>query len=151
MKADPSERATALELMDSKWMIQLQEALVQDIVEKEHGDDSDIHKIAKNSLRALMHFNSNVTTKYQNLTAEERKKLVMKEASLAMIAHLLLDQKHKSTLKKIFKIMDSSGDGQLEADELRTGFTRIFNDKTDMDNFGTMKLYEKKWSDEELN
>lgn len=43
---------------------------------------------------------------------------MLKEACLALIAHLLLDQKHKSTLKKIFKIMDTSGDGELEAPEL---------------------------------
>jgi Ca2+-binding EF-hand superfamily protein len=46
-----------------------------------------------------------------------------------MIAHLLLDQRQKTTLKKIFKIMDSSGDGSLESDELAHGFKKIFDDE----------------------
>jgi len=48
--------------------------------------------------------------------------MVLKEASLSMIAHLLLDNRQKMVIKKIFKIMDESGDGQLNAVELRKGF-----------------------------
>lgn len=55
---------------------------------------------------------------------------MMKEACNAMIAHMFLDNKQKQTLKKIFKIMDKSGDGQLQADELKMGFKAIFK-KTD--------------------
>lgn len=75
---------------------------------------------------------------------------MLKEASLAVIAHLLLDQKHKTTLKKIFKIMDASGDGQLEADELFSGFKSIFNSASDRDRDNN-PLYKKMWSDDELN
>lgn len=32
--------------------------------------------------------------------------------------------------------MDESGDGQLEAEELRNGFTKVFNNPNDKDNNG---------------
>lgn len=66
-----------------------------------------------------------------------------------MIAHLLLDQKQKTVLKKIFKIMDASGDGELESDELRKGFTAIFDSPNDRDEKGN-QLMDRDWSDEEL-
>ena len=56
----------------------------------------------------------------------------MKEACNAMIAHMFLDSKQKQTLKKIFKIMDKSGDGQLQANELLMGFKAIFKNTDDI-------------------
>lgn len=108
--------------------------------------------MAKNSLKALMHFHEHHkgSSKFVDLSEDMQQKIVLKEASLAMIAHLLLDQKHKTTLKKIFKIMDSSGDGQLEAPELRQGFKRVFNNPSDVDEKGN-KLCNKAWTDAELN
>lgn len=38
-------------------MKNLQEDLIQDIVSQDKGDISEIHKIAKNSLKALISFN----------------------------------------------------------------------------------------------
>ena len=69
-----------------------------------------------------------------------------------MIAHLLLELKHKATLKKIFKIMDDSGDGELQTVELRYGFQKVFNEPSDndVDERGN-RLCGKNWTDEELN
>lgn len=60
--------------------------------------------------------------KFAEQSTEVQNKVMLREACRAMIAHLLLDQKHKTTLKKIFKIMDDSGDGDLSSTELRIGF-----------------------------
>jgi hypothetical protein len=57
LKKDASQRASCDDLLQSNWMKLLQQELVQDITKKEHNDVSEIHKIAKNSLKALMHFN----------------------------------------------------------------------------------------------
>lgn len=57
-----------------------------------------------------------------------------------------MDSKQKLTLRKIFKIMDDSGDGRLESEELRMGFTKIFNSPQDRDDDGK-KLNEKIWTD----
>lgn len=88
--------------------------------------------------------------KFADLAKEDKKKIILKEACLALIAHLFLDNRQKLTLRKIFKIMDFSGDGQLEADELRNGFSYIFNHEDDVDLYGN-SLYKKEWSDEELS
>lgn len=45
--------------------------------------------------------------------------------------------------------MDFSGDGQLEADELRTGFNYIFDNEQDLDMNGK-SLFKKEWTDEDL-
>lgn len=132
-------------------MQNLQHELVQDIVKPDHGEISEIHKIAKNSLKALIHFNQKQkgTVKFADLSKADKKKIILKEACLALIAHLFLDNKQKLTLRKIFKIMDYSGDGQLEADELRNGFNYIFDNPEDVDPEGN-PLYQKEWSDEAL-
>lgn len=57
---------------------------------------------------------------------------------MMMIAHLLLDNRQKMVIKKIFKIMDESGDGQLNADELSKGFSEIFKDAPDRDEEGVL-------------
>ena len=46
--------------------------------------------------------------------------------------------------------MDDTGDGKLESEELRTGFTKIFNNPQDRDDEGK-ELYQKIWTDQELN
>jgi len=82
-----------------------------------------------------MHFNQKQkgTIKFADLNKDDKKKIILKEACLALIAHLFLDNKQKMTLRKIFKIMDFSGDGQLEADELKKGFNYIFDNEKDVD------------------
>jgi len=75
--------------------------------------------------------------------------MVLKEASMSMIAHLLLDTRQKMVIKKIFKIMDESGDGQLNAHELKKGFEEIFKDAPDKDEAGN--LLGGFWSDKALN
>jgi serine/threonine protein kinase len=56
MHRNPDKRASCEELLNSEWMLNLQEELIQDIVKGDHGV-SEIHKIAKNSLKALINFN----------------------------------------------------------------------------------------------
>lgn len=90
------------------------------------------------------------TTKFNDLAEEDQKRIILKESCLALIAHLFMDSKQKLTLRKIFKIMDDSGDGRLESEELRMGFTKIFNSPQDRDDDGK-KLNEKIWTDQELN
>ena len=46
--------------------------------------------------------------------------------------------------------MDASGDGELESDELRKGFTAIFDSPNDRDEKGN-QLMDRNWSDEELS
>lgn len=86
-------------------------------------------------MKALIHFNQKQkgTVKFADLSKADKKKIILKEACLALIAHLFLDNKQKLTLRKIFKIMDYSGDGQLEAKELRNGFNYIFDNPEDVD------------------
>ena len=85
-------------------------------------------------MKALINFNQREkgNTKFEDLDKNDKKKIMMKEACNAMIAHMFLDSKQKQTLKKIFKIMDKSGDGQLQADELQKGFKAIFKNTDDI-------------------
>jgi len=83
------------------------------------------------------------------LTDGEYKQMLLKEASMSMIAHLLLDNRQKMVIKKIFKIMDESGDGQLNGHELKKGFQEIFKDAPDRDEQGN--LLGGVWSDKDLN
>ena len=39
---------------------------------------------------------------------------------------MLVDKKQKRNIQKVYKIMDNSGDGRLEKDELKIGFEKIF-------------------------
>lgn len=95
LKKNPTQRASCEELLNSSWMKNLQAELVEDITKKDHGDVSEIHKIAKNSLKALMHFNQKQkgTVKFSDLSKDDKKRIILKEACLALIAHLFLDNK----------------------------------------------------------
>lgn len=140
------------QLLNSDWMKELQEQLIQEIVKDDHGEVSEIHKIAKASMKSLICFNDKECgqVKFDDLAEEDQKRIIMKESCLALIAHLFMDSKQKITLRKIFKIMDDSGDGKLEGEELRTGFTKVFNSPEDVDDDGRV-LYQKIWTDQELN
>ena len=98
-----------------------------------------------------MNFNNqnNRQTLNEEMKDRDFKKLILKEASMAMIAHLLLDNRQKTVMKKIFKIMDESGDGQLEAAELKKGFQEVFRGCNDKDDKG--RLLGGVWSEKDLN
>ena len=40
-----------------------------------------------------------------------------------------MKEEYKQTLRKIFRIMDTSGDGKIDAEELKNGFDKIFDKK----------------------
>jgi len=44
------------------------------------------------------------------------------EATRAIIATVLLEEKHRNVLRKIFSIMDVSGDGKIGPDEIMIAF-----------------------------
>jgi len=48
----------------------------------------------------------------------------------SFIQHLLMEDEQKITVEKIFNIMDRSGDGQLETDELKEGYNSVFSNET---------------------
>ena len=53
----------------------------------------------------------------------------MKEAVLAIIGSTLIDEEQFNSIKTIFKIMDSSGDGKIGKEELRFGFKEILREE----------------------
>jgi calcium-dependent protein kinase len=50
----------------------------------------------------------------------------LQHATLAFIVHFVGETEENKKLKKLFKQMDSSGDGRLSYDELKCGFEKIF-------------------------
>ncbi len=50
------------------------------------------------------------------------------EATLSVIANCLLPIEHQTILRKIFMIMDASGDGSLQDDEVKKGFSAILEE-----------------------
>lgn len=54
----------------------------------------------------------------------------MKEAVLSIIGSKLISEDQMKMIKDLFKIMDASGNGTLEKDELITGFNQILSTKT---------------------
>lgn len=49
----------------------------------------------------------------------------MKEACLAIISYILMDSSQKRTIQEIYKYMDKSGDGKLQAEEIYKGIRDI--------------------------
>ena len=139
--------------MESDFIKDINNVLISEVVSQENGHTSEVHKIAKNCLKALMNFNSKEKKAQMEhkdtLTDGEYKQMLLKEASMSMIAHLLLDNRQKMVIKKIFKIMDESGDGQLNGHELKKCFQEIFKDAPDRDEQGN--LLGGVWSDKDLN
>ena len=52
----------------------------------------------------------------------------MKEACLSIISYMLMDSSQKRTIQEIYKYMDKSGDGKLQADEIYKGIRDILKD-----------------------
>ena len=53
----------------------------------------------------------------------------MKEAVLAIIGSTLIDEEQLNSIKTIFKIMDSSGDGKIGKEGLSFGFKEILGEE----------------------
>lgn len=49
----------------------------------------------------------------------------MKEACLAIISYILMDSSQTRTIQEIYKYMDKSGDGKLQAEEIYKGIRDI--------------------------
>lgn len=69
-----------------------------------------------------------VTTQlYKKMTHAKK----MKEATLSIISYLLIDKPQKRAIQKIYKYMDKSENGCLEAKELHEGYKNILQDLDD--------------------
>lgn len=81
-------------------------------------------EIAKKCFISLKNFQ-----KTEEKDENDKDKPKLKEATLSIVANFLFPD--KAILLNIFRIMDSSGDGQLGKDELKMGFKRILNEEID--------------------
>lgn len=57
----------------------------------------------------------------------------MKEATLSIIASKLLLEEQQDALTKIFKIMDTTGDGKIGPEEIQHGFLEILGEEISID------------------
>lgn len=108
---DPDERWDADTALKSKWIKSISELLIADITESKSEDKCK--EIAISSLRALRNFKR----------PNDAKK--MKTAAHAIIANLLLKEDQKKVITKIYKIMDKSGEGHINKEEIFDGYNNI--------------------------
>lgn len=97
--------------MDYKSRISAEEALMSDWI---ISFKNNKHKVTKNEA-------VNVLENIKNFNAKEK----LQHATIAYIVHFIGANDEVKSLKKMFKEMDTSGDGRLTYDELRKGFEKI--------------------------
>lgn len=122
LRLNPKNRVSAVDAMENDWIKNVSKKMVQDI--KPNPDSKKSHslsiaQVAKECLLALEKF---------DIGPEEGDVYQNKVDAHALISNTLLDDTHKQTLHKIFRIMDTSGDGQIGADELYDGYNEIIGD-----------------------
>jgi len=59
LKKNYWERKSCVQLMESEFIKDINKTLINEIVTRENGNTSEVHKIAKNCLKALMGYNRN--------------------------------------------------------------------------------------------
>mmetsp|Transcript_5481 Transcript_5481/g.8553 ORF Transcript_5481/g.8553 Transcript_5481/m.8553 type:complete len:288 (+) Transcript_5481:504-1367(+) len=126
--AHEDDRWTSEEAFNSDWIHEVSKRLINELKEVK-SDKDNTFELAKQSLISLKNFKGTTSS-------DQEKNPKLKEATLAIIANLLIKEKHKQTIQKVFKVMDSSGDGMLGPEEIQEGYEAIMGEQL---------------SDEELN
>jgi calcium-dependent protein kinase len=103
LTVDPNQRISAEEAIEHDWFSKM------DI--KKHMMGSVNESNAKSILHKMKFFNSK--EKFQ-------------QATIAYIVHFISTNEELKDLKKLFKILDTSGDGRLNIKELKEGFEKYY-------------------------
>lgn len=136
MNMDPNKRYSAQEALEDEWLSGLSQEMLNSILSSNQANeknqkgqknnkntelythnqhDPSIQTIAKNCLLALARFEKDQDQKQQQLKVQIQ----------SIIANALMSDSYKQTLRKIFRIMDTSGDGKIDHTELMEGYNKI--------------------------
>jgi hypothetical protein len=82
----------------------------------------DEKKYAIAALRSLKEFAKNKQNEMDQSKIVDEDTFKKREGILAMISQMMMEDEQQVIIKKLFNIMDESGDGKLEVKELQKGW-----------------------------
>lgn len=101
-------------LEESSWMKKANEIQIANLTSGSTQTDKDMKEYAQKALDS-----------FRNFSPTDKGEPMLKEATLALIAAKLLEQSQKNIAVNIFNIMDQSGDGDLQKEEIQRGYKSI--------------------------
>ena len=127
-EGDDDVRISAKTGLEHQWITKVAENLIMDLKGEKRAN-------AKKNLNAFKDFRP-----FREVPGDDPHR--MKEAVLSIIGCKLLSEDQYQMIKDIFRIMDKSGDGSLQTDEIKFGFDSLMTDPEDNKN---------EWTDDEIN